>query len=214
MTTKNATPADLVKIASCHVEAFPDSVTSLMGISFVAKMLEWYLSAPNKFLYWIEEDGECIGYCGGYVRDSSDSFGSATGMSQFGLNEAFRVVLRKPWLLFHPEIISRYKFIISNLKRRFTPIKNKTTHVTPQPHIIPIRTAGLVVIGVRKNKMKKGIGSLLQIEFEKRAKALNAEIMQLSVRKTNESAIASYKRNGWYIDSEQPISYLMKKKMQ
>lgn len=213
MTIKDATKTDLVKIAACHASAFPDSVTSLLGVPFIAKMLEWYLSGSNKFLYWIEENNMCIGYCGGYVRTQDDEYGSATGMSQFGLKEAIRAVLRKPWLIMHPEIRGRYKFILNNLKRKFFRKKNKKHITKPQPHIIDVKTAGLVVIGVSKNKMKQGIGSLLQVEFEKRAIALGADIMQLSVRKNNTQAIRSYERNGWRIVEEQGVSYLMQKSL-
>ena len=113
----------------------------------------------------------------------------------------------------HPEIRGRYKFILNNLKRKFFRKKNKKHVIKPQPHIIAVKTAGLVVIGVSKNKMKQGIGSLLQVEFEKRARALGAEQMQLSVKKTNEAAIASYTRNGWKVEAELGSSYLMKKQL-
>ena len=211
---KPATKEDLNTIAQCHIAAFPKSVVSLFGISFVSQMLQWYLSAPNKFLFWIEEDNKCIGYCGGLVMDGSDAYGSASGMTQFGFGAATKVMLLKPWLFFHPEIRARYPFIITNVKRKLKKIMGHTEKPISIKPIEPNNTgltAGLVVIGVYPSHQKKGIGSLLQQEFERNAKQLGASKMQLSVRVENVQAISSYKRNGWNIVEDQKISYLMTK---
>ncbi len=214
MTIKYATQQDLNKIAACHIAAFPTSVTSLFGIDFIAQMLQWYLSAPNKFLFWIEENNQCIGYCGGLVIDGSDAYGSASGMTQFGFGAAAKIMVRKPWLFFHPEIRARYPFILTNVKRRFKAmmgIEKKIPTITPTLTTDTELTAGLVVIGVNPSLHQKGIGSLLQQEFERKAKQLGATQLQLSVRVENARAIASYKRNGWSIIEDQKISYLMTK---
>jgi ribosomal protein S18 acetylase RimI-like enzyme len=214
MIIKDAKHPDLDKIAECHIAAFPTSITSLFGVGFVSQMLQWYLSGPNKFLFWIEEDQKCIGYCGGFVMDGSDAYGSASGMSQFGFGAAAKIMIRKPWLFFHPEIRARYPFIFINIKRRLKKIigigeKPKPVISTTQKEVEP--TAGLVVIGVHPNMHKKGIGSLLQQEFERKSIQLGAKQMQLSVRVENAQAISSYKRNGWSIIEDQKISYLMTK---
>jgi ribosomal protein S18 acetylase RimI-like enzyme len=214
-TSKNATHPDLEKIAACHMLAFPDSVPVLLGKSFVVEMLQWYLSAPNKFLFWIEENNQCIGYCGGYVKNEQDAYGAASGMTQFGFNAAIKAMIKRPWLAFHPEIRSRYAFVFTNVKRKLFRKKYTQTSSTSKPveHTVPLKTAGLIVIGVHPNWQKKGLGSLLQQEFEKKAIDLHAEMLQLSVRKNNAQAISSYQRNGWHIAEEQTISYIMKKSM-
>jgi hypothetical protein len=214
MNIQYATASDLRQIAKCHIAAFPQSVTSLFGIPFVAQMLQWYISAPNKFLYWMQHDGECIGYCGGLVLDGSDAYGSASGMTQFGFGVAVKVMLRKPWLFFHPEIRARYPFIFSNLKRKIGKLFGKSE----QP-IAPVKssktknelTEGLVVIGVAPAYIGRGLGSKLQQEFERKAKELGATQMQLSVRVENDRAIRSYQSNGWKITEDQRIAYLMTK---
>lgn len=212
---KTATTADLSQIAACHVEAFPDSVTSLLGTSVVQGMLQWYLSAPNKFLFWIEASGKCIGYCGGLVIDGTDAYGSASGMSQFGFAHAVKAFLRKPWLLLHPEIRSRYPFILTNISRKLKSLISSPEHTphTPQTETPSEVLAGLVVIGVTPAYHKKGIGSLLQQEFERIAKQKGAVQMQLSVRKNNQQAIDSYRRNGWEIALDQGVSFGMKKSL-
>jgi ribosomal protein S18 acetylase RimI-like enzyme len=213
---QTALPEHLTKIARCHQQAFPHSVTSLFGVPFIRKMFEWYLSAPNKFLFWIEEEGECIGYCGGLVMDGSDAYGSASGMTQFGFGAAVKIMLRKPWLFFHPEIRARYPFIVTNTKRKIKKIFGHQE--TPQPIVKHEKstaelTAGLVVIGVNPSYHGKGIGSQLQQEFERRANQLGAVTMRLSVRTENAKAISSYQRNGWSIIKDEKISFLMEKRI-
>lgn len=215
----NATNETIKIIADCHIKAFPESIAVKLGHSFVCKMLEWYLSGPNKFLFWIENDGKCVGYCGGHIIDGSDAYGASSGMTQFGFGAAMKAIMMKPWLLFHPEIRSRYPFIITNVKRKFSALfLNKSSQPAINNIATPIQkpsvvTAGLVVIGVLPEKQGTGIGSLLQKEFENRASTMGAQLMQLSVRKSNAQAIRSYERNGWKIVNEQGISYLMQKQL-
>lgn len=212
---KDAQAGDLKKIARCHKAAFPDSLTSLLGLGFISDMLKWYLSGSNKFLYWIEENGKCIGYCGGYLMDGRDAYGASSGMTQFGFNSALRSMVLRPWLFFHPEILAKYKFIWTNIKRRLikqpaiTKQENPTHPVTKTSNT-PLQ-AGLVVIGVSPELHKKGIGTLLQQEFESRAVKMGATMLSLSVRKVNSKAIASYQRNGWKITDENGPSHIMTK---
>lgn len=211
---KDANEGDLKKIAACHRSAFPESLTSKLGLDFISNMFKWYLSGSNKFLYWIEENDKCIGYCGGYVMDGTDAYGASSGMTQFGFNSAIRALLMRPWLFFHPEVLSKYKFIWTNVKRR---IKKLAGAKPDKPVVLKAQTlntsnvlqAGLVIIGVSPSLHKKGIGSLLQEEFERRAKEKGAALLSLSVRRNNDKAISSYKRNGWEIKADEGPSYLM-----
>jgi GNAT superfamily N-acetyltransferase len=215
---KDANTADLKKIAACHRSAFPESLTSKLGIDFISNMFKWYLGGSNKFLYWIEENDKCIGYCGGYVMDGTDAYGASSGMTQSGFNSAIKAMLVRPWLFFHPEVLSKYKFIWTNVKRR---IKKLVGAKPDKPVVLKAQTlntsnklqAGLVIIGVSPSLHKKGIGSLLQQEFERRAKSKGATLLSLSVRKKNDRAISSYKRNGWEIKSDEGPSYLMTKNL-
>lgn len=210
---KYATSADLDKIAMCHIAAFPDSVTSLLGTSVVSSMLQWYLSASNKFLFYVEEDGKITGYCGGFLNNGSDAYGSGSGMTQFGFGSSMAAFFRKPWLLFHPEVRNKYPFILTNVLRKLGLKKDRPMGIKPaseQTSKQPL-TAGLVVIGVLPNLQQKGLGTLLQQEFERKAKELGAKRLQLSVRKQNAKAIKSYERNGYTITEEGEVSYIMHK---
>jgi ribosomal protein S18 acetylase RimI-like enzyme len=208
---KYAIVQDLNKIAKCHIAAFPKSVTSLLGDKVVASMLQWYVSAPNKFLFYIEENKTVIGYCGGFIIDGSDTYGSGSGMTQFGFNQAAVSFARKPWLLFHPEVRKKYAFIFTNVFRKLglkkeQPMTISTAKIKNQP-----LTAGLVVIGVIPSLQQKGLGTLLQQEFERKAQELGAKRLSLSVRKQNDKAIKSYIRNGYHKSDEIDTSYIMTK---
>ncbi len=208
-----ATLADLNKIARCHIQAFPDSVTSLLGLKVVASMLQWYLSAPNKFLFFVEEQGKVTGYCGGFIQDGSDAYGSGSGMTQFGFNQAAGAFIKKPWLLFHPEVRKKYAFIFTNILRKLKLRKELPRAVqTPAIKNEPL-TAGLVVIGILPNLQQKGFGTLLQKEFERKSIEMGAKRLSLSVRKHNERAIKSYTRNGYVIKDENETSFLMQKEV-
>ncbi len=214
-TIKDATNDDLKAIAACHIAAFPNSFTSKLGINFVSNMMRWYLSGKNKVIFWINEDGKCIGYCGGYVMDGSDAYGATSGMTQFGFNSAVIALMLRPWLLFHPELLSKYKFIWTNILRKLKLKKSTKTGIIAPPHQLnPEKKlqAGLVVIGVMPSLHKKGIGSLLIKEFENRTYAMGARFFSLSVRQENAKAIQSYERNGWKITVEEgKVSYIMTK---
>ena len=69
----------------------------------------------------------------------------------------------------------------------------------------------MVVIGVVPNLQQKGLGTLLQQEFERKAIEMGAKRLSLSVRKQNENAIKSYTKNGYKINDENETSFIMTK---
>jgi ribosomal protein S18 acetylase RimI-like enzyme len=209
---KNSTHQDLRRIAECHRSAFPDSLSSAMGLSYLSKMIGWYLSDDKKFLFHLEEDSKVIGYCGGMINDGTEAMGSASGMIQFSFNDAVKAIAVRPWLLFNKELTSKLGLVLKNIKKRFRskklqPAKSKNTRIKK----IHEPVAGLVVIGVAKEYMGKGYGSLLLKEFENKAKELGIKELGLSVRSSNTTAIKSYERNGWVVQKETADSFEMGK---
>jgi ribosomal protein S18 acetylase RimI-like enzyme len=124
--------------------------------------------------------------------------------------------LLRPWLLFHPEVRNKYGFIFTNVKRKFGLLKEQKPQqvILPEENKSSTLTAGLVVIGVRPNLQQKGLGTILQQEFEAKARSMGAKRLQLSVRKTNQQAIKSYQRNGYTIHHELGPSFVMIKELQ
>src|SRR3954464_8137783 len=87
-------------IAICHQKCFPNSFSSKLQNSYVAKTLEWFLGAENRFLFHIEAQHQVIGYCGGF-QSLSPGDGSTSGMLQYAMKEAIMGIIKRPYLIFH-----------------------------------------------------------------------------------------------------------------
>ncbi len=200
---------DLPLIAQCHRSAFPQSLSTAMGQPYLVKMLEWYLSSDTTFLFFLEVEGECVGYCGGMLIDGKAPMGSASGMTQYSFAEAVKAILLRPWLFFHREFRSKYKFIVKNIRMKFLRQIGKVqaqTFSTPlPPH------AGLIVIGVASSFHGKGYGSLLLSHFETVARLRGYNHLMLTVLSYNDKAIKSYSRNGWFVTNSTPNVTTMEK---
>lgn len=205
---KSAEEADLEKIAACHCAAFPGSLSSAMGIDFAKVMLRWYLANDNTFLFFIEENQKCLGYCGGMVK-TVWGVGSASSMAQYSFNAAVTGFIKRPWLISHPEVRAKFSFITKNIINRF--IRKKK--LVGEPGVMFEPYAGLVVIGVDPRFQGKGFGSLLLLEFERLSVLRGLNKMVLSVRSDNTQAITSYTRNGWHITQVNGLSTSMEKRL-
>ncbi len=202
-----ATMQSLSPIARCHRAAFPASLSSALGHDYVAKMLSWYLSTDNTFLFCVNEGDQCVGYCGGMMK-TGVGVGSASSMAQYSFNAAMKAFLLRPWLVFHKEIRAKFPFIWKNIVNRFVKRNKKiTSHSTVpfEPYV------GLVVIGVDPVYQGKGYGSLMIQEFEKITQQHGLKKMTLSVRSDNAKAISSYLKNGWLITRDDGGSTSMEK---
>ncbi len=197
---------DLAKIADCHCAAFPDSLASALGVDYVRVMLNWYIATESTFLIFAEEGGRCLGYCGGMLK-TVWGIGSASSMAQYSFNAAVIGFLKKPWLLFHPEMKAKFPFILKNILNRF--IRKKK--LKGEPDVVFEPYTGLVVIGVDPAFQGKGFGSILLLEFEKMTHQRGLKKMILSVHSDNTKAIKSYTRNGWSITHVSGLSTSMMK---
>jgi ribosomal protein S18 acetylase RimI-like enzyme len=191
-----AKESDLNVISKCHLEAFPNSFTSALGERFLKKSFQWYLINDNTFLLVAKySDGQIAGYAGGMVRNTNSLHGSSTSIIQYTFKELILAILIKPWIIFHPEILSNYTLIIKNIRLKIISLissgksKNKST--------IKTNSLGLVVIGTSLGARGKGVGSNLLKAFELKGRSLKVQRMHLSVKKNNKEAIRAYKANGW-----------------
>ena len=200
-------PQDLKAIAGCHLQCFPHSFTSKLGIAYATKTFEWFLAGDNRFLFHITDEDEVLGYCGGFIsRFEGD--GSTSGMLQFAMKQAIAGVLRKPWLLFHRELWPFYPLIFRNIARKISGRNNKNP-AAQSPASLPEpfhQRAGLVVIGVHPLHRGKGVFELLMKEFDRQANVKGASSLYLSVKKNNERAIRAYTKAGWSVMNEHPGS--------
>lgn len=187
-------PGDIYRVALCYRKAFSKSLASAFGTSYVVQTLQWFLSTNQNFLFHLEEEeqNEVIGFCGGMINDGIHPRGSASEMIQFAFLEGIRSMIKRPWLIFHNEMRSKYGLAFKNLRKKILkpPMKNYTPG-TVEPF------CGLVVIGVNPDFQNQGIGNKLLQEFEVKAKASGLLKMKLSVKIDNSQAIRSYEKNGW-----------------
>jgi ribosomal protein S18 acetylase RimI-like enzyme len=183
-------------VAICHQKCFPDSFSSKLRNSYLTKTLEWFLATENRFLFHIESQNHIIGYCGGF-RSSFPGDGSTSGMLQYAMKEAIQGLIKKPHLLFHPDLMKRYPLIIRNICRRiFNSKKNVSANINYNESKI-----GLVVIGVHPDYRGAGVFELLMKNFEEESRKRGAAKITLSVKASNARAIAAYKKSGWQIAS-------------
>jgi len=202
--------ADLPRILKCHRKAFPKALSSKLGDEFGVRMFSWYVNDPRGVMFHIENENEIIGYCGGIVIKQPGLPGAATSITQYSFNTFVKSFLSRPWLIFHPELLKKYYFVIRNLSYK---LGVKTRQPAP---VIPggFRTNwSLVVIGTIPEVQGKGVGSFLLQEFERLAKEDGVEQVKLSVKTSNEKAIRAYTRNGWTELSKDETSIIMFKNL-
>lgn len=201
MRIRETTKSDLENVALCHINAFPESLSSKLGLKYCKKMLEWYLTTDKAFLYHLEKNSYVIGYFGGIINDGTLNTGSTSAMIQYTFYEAIFSFLKKPMLFLHKEMRMNYSLLLKNLFHKIGIRKRKKNNKTiisqkVNPYI------GLVVIGVKKNSQGSGYGSLLLRHFEKISKEYDVKKITLSVKSFNIKAIEAYERNGWERISE------------
>lgn len=178
-------------------------------------MLSWYLSTNKAFLYHIlDQDGNSAGYCGGIITDGTLSTGSASGMAQHTFKAAIWAFITHPWVLFHPEVRSKWPLMWKNILMKFglRPKQHFTSEAKQKMAADP--KVGLVVIGVAPEHQGQGFGSELLKEFERRAiEEYGIFTLSLSVLANNKKAIKAYERNGWTKGKQSGISLSMRKKI-
>lgn len=202
---------DLPRLAQCHRLAFPNALSSAMGERYVEKMLEWYLLDERAFIFLLEEDNRCVGYCGGLKFDGTSRVGSASSMIQHSYWAAVKTMLSRPWLFAHREFLPKYGLAWRNVKRRIRRKIGIEESAQRQPEQLPEPHAGLIVIGVDPAMQGRGYGSMMLREFEKISIQLGFKRMMLTVRTGNLKAIRSYQRNEWITTRVEGSSTTMEK---
>jgi GNAT superfamily N-acetyltransferase len=159
------------------------------------------------------EDHEILGYAGGLFVHKNSKHGSSTSMLQYTYRQAIQALIQRPWLFFHTQMFQNYSLLWKNIKIKLG-ISRLSLKEQSAVQIPLVSSLGLVVIGTTLKARGKGAGSSLLRAIEEQARVLGAIKMHLSVRKSNDAAIAAYKRNGWSIEKQQGKNYNMIKKLQ
>lgn len=197
--------SDLKKIAQCRIEAFPDSLSSKLGTTYVLKMLSMFIE-KNNFILYIEKNNECIGFVTALVPENEHSCSTREAIN-FTFNDLLRGMLYKPWLFFHPIVLREYKVGIEMIKKKLRAIfqlknEQKIDISKLAPEII--NSIGLIDIAIQPKFQGKGYGSILLNAFENHCLKIGKYKMHLSVKPDNQKAIQSYKKNGWIMFLSEP----------
>ena len=202
---------DLKSIAECHRIVSPDSVASKMGRLYLVKIFKMFVTSPNYFIFYIERNNKCVGYCSGSLDTiETTGLGSTSSMIHYAFWEGVISLMIRPWLLFDKSIITKWPFIIRKIYERVKKIFRGKYYVIDKKNN-SIKTVWIVVIGVHPEYRRRGIGSRLLIEFDNRVKEFGLLRGCLSVEKSNLGAINAYKKHGWVISSVNSSTCLMTK---
>ena len=210
---KASITADLDALTECQIAAFPDSLSSLLGKRFCAKMLEWYIVAERGVLFHVVDDGHVAGYCSGVVTKFQGQHGASTSIVQYAFVEFALAFVRRPWLLLHPEMLKKRQLIARNLRMKFKVESPDLLKQEFRPAPKATTYWGLVGIGVTPQYRGKGLGTLLLNEFERKAREDGVDEVHLSVKQQNAGAIKLYERNGWRVSSRSSDSFEMSKSL-
>jgi GNAT superfamily N-acetyltransferase len=153
-------------------------------------MLSQYTTQDN-FLIYLEEENDCIGFVTGLVPNRDKGCSTEETVKK-NYPRIIKQLILKPWLLFHPIIISEYHI---GIKIIFDSIfKIKTNKIE---HNIFVDSIGLIDIAVNSGFQGKGYSTILLKNFENHCKKIGYNKFHLSVKPENINAIKTYKKNGW-----------------
>ncbi len=206
MELRLATEADLGIIAECHILSFPKTLSAKLGKAFVIQSLLPFVRDKNKFMLFILENGKCAGYVNANIRDGS--LGSASSMLQSAFGIGLKSVLKKPWLLFHPEMLSKIGLVLRNIKFKIVgkPHK-KNVYKTPEGSLV----VGLPGMCVHPLFRSKGYATKLMLAAESKVKALGYNRLRCTVAIANPAAWKGHLKIGFVIVEEVKGQYKMEK---
>lgn len=209
----SASKDELADVARCHCAAFPHTLATALGESYVASMLSWYPSTGKGFLMYQEsEPGKVAAYCCGLYKDGTLLTGATSGMAQHSMGTAILAILRRPSVVFHPELRQKWGLIWQNLRLRFRLSSNVRTSSDHNKALAARPYLALASIAVHPDYQNLGIGAQLLYEFEQRAKnTFHVDRIRLSVRTENTKAIHFYLRHGYEAVQEGVLSIQMEK---
>ena len=209
MKLKEPNTDDLQSISECRRMVFPDSVASKMGRWYLVKIFKMFVISPYHFIYFIEKNNICVGYCTGSLGTiKTTGLGATSTMIHYAFWEGVLSLMVRPWLLFDKSIVKKWKFIIQKLFERVKKIFCGKYYVIEKKNSSE-EAVWIVDIGVHPEYRRLGIASKLLVEFDNRVKNLGILKGGLSVKKSNLGAIKVYNKHGWNIHETRSSSYFM-----
>ena len=182
---RQANLSDLEKIASVHIECFPNSFSSSLGKRLLRKFYyEYIIDVPELFLVCENENHEIVGFCMGYYMENNNY------TSKFFKHNWLSIILRFLFNLLIFDKRSWNKLLKSNKKNWIT--------LNHDFDDVPTNQRGdLLSICVLSRYRGKGYANAMIKKYESILKSEERTVCMLSVKAHNERAIHFYEKNGY-----------------
>jgi ribosomal protein S18 acetylase RimI-like enzyme len=175
--------ADLEGVIPIHLEAFAGYMNASLGKRYARAFLGWFTRRTDAIALKALGQGDCIA---GYAVGAPLSAGRALSLGLAGT--VLGCMAARPWLLLSPRIqkaiIGRVRVMISGRQAEGDVCCESGT-------------ISLTGIGVAPEARGQGIGELLLMAFEARARDLGMRRLRLSVYPENAAARGLYEKCGW-----------------
>jgi len=190
---RRAALRDLEAIVAIHREGFAGYRSSLLGVTFLNTIIGWFITSPEAAALVVFHDDRPAGFVYGAPT------GYAGRLNRFVLPTAALSLLRRPWLLFHPEILKGIP-----AKARLLAGPRRSDHGAAPGRAV----FSLVGIGVASAFRGLGLAGRLMTAFEEEARRMGFEKLRLSVKRNNQAAINAYLKAGWVREERESSSDL------
>ena len=175
MTVVQMTSADIEDVVHVHLGSFEGFMNTRLGAGYLRRFYAWFTNRADAIALKCVIDGRLAGFVVGAP------LGYGATMNRELLGTVVWSVICRPWVLCH------YRFL-SMLGARARSLLTR-----PQPE----SGCSLVGIAVSPDYRGAGVGDALVEAFEREAVKRGHDLLRLSVKAANSSALRLYERAGW-----------------
>lgn len=193
--------SDLEAIARIHMEVFPSYFLSQLGIKFIVRFYSMFVDSVSHIGYVAEVDGQPVGFVVG-TTNARELYRT------FYRKNFFRTAFLIVWNTLTNPVVrgglnKRISHVITALKslaniQSSEPASQDANFLNDaeasRPSLVKTR---LLSIGVLNQFRGTGVAASLASRFLARCNEVNVDVVGLSVKADNDSAIRFYEKNGW-----------------
>jgi ribosomal protein S18 acetylase RimI-like enzyme len=189
VTIRSLAAEELPLVARVHVESFPNSALTKLGMKVVEKYYLWQLTGPH----------EKVRAAGAFVGDECAGFsfsgvfeGSTSGFIHKNRTLLAGAVLSHPGLLLNSLFLKR---LTEGVRLLFRFAKKRPP--TDRVESAGVPNYGILSIAVSPRFQKLGVGRLLMMDAEEEAIRYGRREICLTVHPANEKAVRFYEKQHW-----------------
>ena len=180
---------DLMQVAQVHIECFPNSFSSCLGVKLLSKFYFEYL-CQNPTLFLVLDDTGIQGFCVGYLCDDINL------TKRFIKKNFFHFLIRCFFLG-----ISLNRVFWRKIKTFLSKKKQKNEIVLAKQFDVycEVDKGDLLSICLKQSYRGKGFATKLMISFLNTLSSIPRQCCVLSVDSTNDRGIRFYEKNGFVL---------------